>query len=157
MMSATPWTVHPVSYLHPDAQQLVSDLDAEERERYGANDAGPSPVEPHEFAYPSGTFLLMQNTEGVIGCGGIRTHGADAEIKRIYIRPERRRHGFARQLMVALEEYARGRSFSRIILETGTAQPEAMALYERLGYLPIPPYGHYREYPESRCYAKWLI
>ncbi|WP_169333348.1 GNAT family N-acetyltransferase [Demetria terragena] len=156
-MSSPPWTVRPVSYLDPVVQQLVSELNAEERQRYGANDAGPSPVTSDEFAYPSGTFLLLQDAQGVIGCGGIRTHGADAEIKRIYIRQQRRRHGFARHLMVALEEYARGRSFSRIILETGTAQPEAMALYDTLGYIPIQPYGHYRDYPESRCYAKWLI
>lgn len=156
MMSTPPWTVRPVHYLHPVAQQLVAELDAEMKQRYGDGDV-PSTTDPSEFMTPSGTFLLMQDYDGPIGCAGIRTHGADAELKRMYVRPGRRRLGFARHLMVALEEYARGRWFSRIILETGTAQPEAMALYERLGYLPIPAYGDYRDYPESRCYAKWLV
>lgn len=156
-MSSSRWTVSPVPYLDPVAQQLVSELDSELKNRYGGDDHGPTPAHPSEFSTPSGTFLIMQDDGGPIGCAGIRTHGADAELKRMYVRPERRRHGFARQLMVALEEYARGRYFSRIILETGTAQPEAMALYERVGYVPIPPFGDYRDYPESRCYAKWLV
>lgn len=155
-MSSPPWTVLPVSYLHPVAQQLVAELDVELQERYGGDDHGPSAAHPSEFATPSGTFLLMQDQLGPIACAGIRTHGADAELKRMYVRPNRRRNGFARHLMVALEDYARGRFFSRIILETGSAQPESMALYERLGYVPIPAFGDYRQYPESRCYAKWL-
>lgn len=155
-MSSPPWTVLPVSYLDPTAQELVAELDAELQQRYGGDDHGPAPAHPQEFTTPSGTFLVMRDAAGPIGCAGIRTHGADAELKRMYIRPARRRHGFARHLMVALEEYALGRYFSRIILETGTAQPESMALYERLGYVPIPPFGDYRDYPESRCYAKWL-
>ena len=30
-------------------------------------------------------------------------------------------------------------------LETGPAQPEALALYERVGYLRIPTFGRYRD------------
>ena len=41
-----------------------------------------------------------------------------------------------------------------MILETGTAQPEAMALYESAGYTPIASFGHYRESPENRCYGR---
>jgi hypothetical protein len=40
-----------------------------------------------------------------------------------------------------------------MILETGTAQPEAMALYESAGYARIESFGHYRHSPENRCYA----
>ena len=40
-----------------------------------------------------------------------------------------------------------------IILETGTAQPEAMGLYESSGYARIESFGYYRGKPENRCYG----
>lgn len=43
-----------------------------------------------------------------------------------------------------------------MILESGTKQPEALALYETTGWEPIAPYGDYRDEPGSRCYAKDL-
>ena len=41
-------------------------------------------------------------------------------------------------------------------LETGTAQPEAMALYESSGYARIESFGHYRDAPQNRCYGRDL-
>ena len=41
-------------------------------------------------------------------------------------------------------------------METGLAQPEAMDLYETSGYERIPGFGHYRNEPQNRCYAKTL-
>ena len=46
--------------------------------------------------------------------------------------------------------------FTRILMESGLAQPEAMALYESSGYERIPGFGHYRNEPQNRCYAKVL-
>ena len=43
-----------------------------------------------------------------------------------------------------------------MVLETGTAQPEAIALYVSSGYEPAAKFGHYRFEPQSRCYAKGL-
>ena len=42
------------------------------------------------------------------------------------------------------------------MLESGTAQPEAMALYPSAGYEPVPAFGHYRDSPNSRFFAKTL-
>jgi ribosomal protein S18 acetylase RimI-like enzyme len=44
-----------------------------------------------------------------------------------------------------------------MILETGTAQPEAISLYESAGYTLIPGFGHYRRSPLNRCYARRLV
>ena len=41
-------------------------------------------------------------------------------------------------------------------MESGLAQPEAMGLYESSGYEGIPGFGHYRNNPQNRCYAKDL-
>lgn len=143
-----------MSYDHPVAQELIAELDEDMVRRYGGRDAAP--VSSHDFSGPSGTFLVLQDARGPIGCAGVRTNGADAEIKRMFVRPERRREGHARRLLVAIEEYVRTRGLSRVILETGTPQSEAVALYERAGFLRIPPFGHHRQDPRTRCYAKWL-
>ncbi|UIJ36262.1 GNAT family N-acetyltransferase [Allobranchiibius sp. GilTou73] len=74
----------------------------------------------------------------------------------MYVRASRRREGHAARLLGVLEERSRALGFTRLILETGTAQPEAMALYERLGYDAIPGFGYYKDEPLSRCYAKRL-
>ena len=85
-----------------------------------------------------------------------RTTAGVGEIKRMYTRPEARRRGIARTLLAALEVRAVGLGYRRLVLETGTKQPEAMTLYEALGYAPIAPYGQYKDFPDSRCFAKAL-
>jgi hypothetical protein len=58
--------------------------------------------------------------------------------------------------MAALEQIATHEGWHRLRLETGTRQPEALALYERTGWTKVPAYGEYKSSPESRCYAKDL-
>jgi GNAT superfamily N-acetyltransferase len=57
-------------------------------------------------------------------------------------------------MLARLEEIAAALGASRIILETGRPQPEAIGLYESSGYQPIPGYGYYRSAPLSVCYGK---
>jgi hypothetical protein len=42
------------------------------------------------------------------------------------------------------------------VLQTGTLQLVAIALYERLGYVPIPVYGAYTAIPFALCFEKKL-
>ena len=46
--------------------------------------------------------------------------------------------------------------FSKVRLETGISQPEAIGLYERYGYYKIPPFGDYWDDPLSFFYEKTL-
>ena len=43
-----------------------------------------------------------------------------------------------------------------MILETGSAQREAMALDESSGYARIESFGHFRNSPMNRCYPQRL-
>ena len=74
----------------------------------------------------------------------------------MYIRSTFRGRGWARELLALVEDEARALGMTRLILETGLAQPEAMSLYESSGYALIPGFGHYRDEPDNRCYAKVL-
>ncbi len=71
-----------------------------------------------------------------------RTHG-HAEIKRVFVAPGHRRRGLAALVLAEVEAIAREEGYRDIVLETGERQPEAIALYAREGWLPIPPFGHY--------------
>lgn len=80
----------------------------------------------------------------------------DAELKRMYVVPGVRGRGLARRVLARLEEDARAAGRRRMVLETGTRQPEAIALYLSSGYEPCGKFGLYRCHENSRCFAKPL-
>ena len=126
-------------------------------ERYGVPDADPDDLQADHLAPPHGVFLVAWVDGDAVGCGGIRQYDeATGEIKRMYTKPEARRRGISRVVLEALEARARAVGYTRLVLETGIRQPEAIALYESSGYASIEPYGFYKNAPGSRCYAKPL-
>jgi GNAT superfamily N-acetyltransferase len=74
----------------------------------------------------------------------------------MYTAPEARRRGVSRAVLERLELIAAELGYRRLRLETGTAQPEAVALYESHGWERITPYGRYKDSPSSVCFAKDL-
>ncbi|MDR1427840.1 MAG: GNAT family N-acetyltransferase [Bifidobacteriaceae bacterium] len=78
------------------------------------------------------------------------------EIKRLYVTPAARRRGVSRMLMGEVESRAARRGLAALVLESGTAQPEAVGLYESLGYHLIANYGDYAQAPRSLSYARYL-
>ncbi len=70
--------------------------------------------------------------------------------------PEARGLGLARRILAALEDDARAAGRTRMVLETGAKQPEAVALYLSSGYEPCAKFGYYRFHELSLCYAKPL-
>src|SRR5690606_11531971 len=80
----------------------------------------------------------------------------DAEIKRMYVRPPFQRRGLARTMLTHLEQMAAADGIARFVLETGTEQPEAIALYRSSGYVDVDRFGFYAEYDDSVHLAKVL-
>jgi GNAT superfamily N-acetyltransferase len=142
-------------YDHPDVALLVEEVQGEYIARYGGRDA--TPVDPGQFAAPLGLFLVAYLAGEPVACVGLRRHGDDAmEIKRMYVRAPHRRRGLGRLLLAVLEDETRRAGRARVVLETGTEQPEALALYASSGYQPIEPFGYHRDSPLNRCFAKVL-
>lgn len=147
---------------HPDAQKLISEVQQEYVVRYGEEDG--TPTDPAEFAAPLGRFFVGYLDGTPVACGGWRAHDGpapefrpgDAEIKRMYVSATARGNGHSRQLLAVLERSAAAAGRQRIVLETGTRQPEAIGLYRSAGYAEIPKFGHYRHTPESVCFGKDL-
>jgi GNAT superfamily N-acetyltransferase len=144
-----------VAYDDPAVQVLVGELQTEYVERYGGPDQ--TPIDAAAFTPPEGAFLVGWLEGQVVACGAYRKHRDDvAEIKRMYVRQPWRRRGIARELLAELEARTAAAGYARAVLETGLAQPEALALYASAGWTPIPGYGIYRDSPANRCFAKDL-
>ena len=60
-------------------------------------------------------------------------------------------------LIPRLEATATAAGAEVMVLESGTEQPEALALYASAGYEPIPGFGFYRRSPRNRCMARRLV
>ncbi|CAL9463177.1 GNAT family N-acetyltransferase [Streptomyces werraensis] len=156
--------IRPVPYDHPDAVKLDAAVQAEYDIRYG--DGGDAtPMDPADFRPPNGIYLIAYDALGVpVASGGWRVQDAneegnrdgDAELKRMYVVEDMRGRGLARRILAALEEDARAAGRVRMVLETGTKQPEAIALYTSSGYEPCEKFGYYRFHEDSLCYAKKL-
>jgi GNAT superfamily N-acetyltransferase len=142
-------------YDGPVAEGLINAVQQEYVSRYGGPDE--SPVDPSEFAPPDGRFLVGYLDGVPVATGGLRraTDG-DIEIKRMYVVPEARGRGLSRLVLTRLEELAREMGATRLILETGSKQPEAIALYQSSGYEQIEGFGHYKCEPLSFSFGKTL-
>jgi GNAT superfamily N-acetyltransferase len=138
-----------------DGVRLRAAQRAELDARYGNDDHEPG-VAP--TAADVTVFVVARDRSGrAVGCGGLRfLEPGTAEVKRMYVRPADRGGGAATGILRDLEDRARGAGVTRLVLETGTRQPEAIRFYEREGYLRVPGFGPYAGAPESVCYAREL-
>ncbi|NML70737.1 GNAT family N-acetyltransferase [Chryseobacterium sp. RP-3-3] len=135
-----------------DFQNLVKLLDADLAVRDG---------EDHEFYHQFNSIDMLKNCvvaysdDLAVGCGAFKPFSEDTvEIKRMYTGPEKRGKGFASKILNELEIWAKEEGYSRCVLETGIKQPEAIALYEKWGYIRIPNYGQYIGIENSVCFGK---
>lgn len=153
-----------VPYDHPDARKLNDAVQLEYKARYG--DQGDiTPLAPTMFEPPRGLYLMTYDEANrPVATGAWRTQDrndegyadGDAEIKRMYVVPEARGRGLARRILAVLEDDARATGRTRMVLETGLMQPEAIGLYVSSGYELTEKFGLFRFEPGSRCYAKPL-
>jgi putative acetyltransferase len=132
----------------PEARSLIAELDEYSERLYPPESNHLVPAE--ELRRPNVAFLLAWLGAETVGCGALVDHaGQYGELKRVYVRPPWRRGGVARAILGELFGQARSRGLRILRLETGNAQPEALALYERAGFRHRGPFGHYREDPLS--------
>jgi GNAT superfamily N-acetyltransferase len=150
----TAFTIAREPFDAPDAAALRQAQRDELDARYGRDDHEPG-AKPTADSVP--VFLVARSTDGVaIGCGGLRLLPEGAEIKRMYVVPAARGTGLSTAILRALEEEARALGVTRLLLETGEGQPDAMRFYEREGYTRIPNFGAYEHSAISLCYARPL-
>lgn len=92
-----------------------------------------------------------------VSCGAIKQFEPGVmEVKRMFTISSKRGKGYAGFVLNELEKWAAELSAIKCILETGTRQPYAIALYKKSGYRLIPNYGQYKDVENSLCFGKEL-
>jgi putative acetyltransferase len=83
----------------------------------------------------NGGFWVAESAGTVVGMFGLEPDGPDAmELRRMYVAPEARRRGIARQMLAFAEDECRRRGLQSLTLSTSELQGEALALYRAAGY-----------------------
>jgi GNAT superfamily N-acetyltransferase len=150
-----PVLLRAVPYDDPVARDLVGRVQQEYVVRYGGPDEAV--VDPAEFRPPEGLFLVAEVDGVPAACGAWRVHAPGVvEVKRVYVEPGFRRRGLAQLLMAELERTAVTAGHRAVVLNTGSRQPEALALYGALGYAPVGGYGIYADAPGAVFLGKDL-
>lgn len=132
------------------ATGLLAELDADLLGRYPGEPVNG--IDSQQFRQGGGYFVLAHVGGALAGCGAFRPWApGTAELKRMYVRAAYRGRGVGRAIVAALEDEARRRGFGECILETAVRMPEAIALYRRCGYEPMPRYGPFVDSERSVC------
>ncbi|WP_312794354.1 GNAT family N-acetyltransferase [Tianweitania sp.] len=145
--------------LQGDVRALVAELNAT-----------MIPLTPPEFQFqmtveqmadPAVTLVVARNEAGeAVGMGAIKDCGdGSAEVKRMFTRPAVRGERVGKAVLAKLEELAREKNLTSLVLETGEAEgfEPAYRIYERSGFTRC---GRILDYPDAghnRFYEKKLV
>lgn len=137
-----------------DFISLIRMLDADLAARDGAD---------HSFYSQFNTITTIRHAVVAyletqpVGCGAIKPFDPHTmEVKRMFVKSEFRHQRIAQLILLQLEAWAQELNCVRCVLETGKRQPEAIQLYTKAGYKPIPNYGQYVGIDNSVCFEKML-
>ena len=92
-----------------------------------------------EFSAPTRHFVVaVDEAQSIIGYAGVFAPGhAEADILTVGVVPQHRGKGVAKALMALITEWAKGQGSIAMMLEVKIDNPEAIGLYESLGYAKL--------------------
>lgn len=138
-----------------DFSMLVSQLDNDLRRRYGSTQ---DEYDQYNHLLNLDTVIVAYENVEAVGCGCFREFDSDAaEVKRMFVAAEHRGKRIGDAILKELEQWAVEKGFHSMVLETGTAQPEAIQLYKKQGYQIIPNYKQYINNELSICMRKIFL
>jgi putative acetyltransferase len=137
-----PIAIEPTDPRLAKARKLVEELDALLISLYPMESNHLVAID--RLAAADTRFFLAEVDGEAQGCGAIMIcAGAYAEVKRVYVSPKGRGLGLAKLILARLEQETRTHGLGLLRLETGRYQPEALGLFESLGFRVCGPFGDY--------------
>jgi GNAT superfamily N-acetyltransferase len=150
-------TIAPVDPLHLQALALLAEAGIEAREIYPELFAPDSPAPTNLPLGEREVYLLAWRDGVAVGCGALRRiDAATGEVRRMFVSRGVRREGVGRALLARLEADALAMGYRKLVLETGTKQKPAMALYRASGWRRIKAYGNFVGDATSVCFGKTI-
>lgn len=143
------------SDISPTFIDLCSQLDAELDATFGRTENRMEHA-LHNTVEAVEAVVLAYEGDEAIGCAALRPRDSRAEVKRVFVRQDRRGLGASVGLMLLLERIARDLGYSEIILETNATLAPALTLYLKLGYKVIDKYPPYENMQDALCMGKEL-
>lgn len=141
-----------------DAMGLLREAAIEARQLYPELFAPGAPWPVNPPTPHRGVYLVAYVDDQPVACGALRPLDAHAvEVRRMFVTHGARRRGMAQAMLAELEKRAVAFGYRVMRLETGKRQASAMALYEKLGFRRIPPFGAYANDPVSVCFEKRIV
>ncbi|HEY0776577.1 MAG TPA: GNAT family N-acetyltransferase [Gemmatirosa sp.] len=108
---------------------------------------------------PDVTFWSAWDGDALVGVGALRRLAADhGEVKSMHTAESARGRGVASAILRHIVAHAAAQGMTRLSLETGSWAyfAPARALYARHGFVGCPPFGDYREDPNSVFMSRTL-
>lgn len=136
-------TIRPEPPDQPDVLRMIEALDAQMTALY-------PPESNHlldiaALSDPAVTFLVVRDAGEAVGIGGLKRDPRGwGEVKRMYVRPDRRGRGIGKQVLGELEVVARAALLPLLRLETGIHNADALALYRGAGFVECEAFGDYK-------------
>lgn len=98
---------------------------------------------PGKYAPPRGRLFIATVDGKTAGCVALRPFDdGRCEMKRLYVRDAFRGLGVGRLLAQTVVDEAAAMGYGSMLLDTLLRMPEALALYEKMGFRKIGPYCH---------------
>jgi GNAT superfamily N-acetyltransferase len=98
----------------------------------------PDPELDHDLDDPGATYTALWvavDGDEVVGSVALRDLGDGAvQLKRMYLRPDRRGHGLGKQLLALALDWARANGMRFVRLDTSERMVAAQRLYEANGF-----------------------
>ncbi len=133
----------PVDPSSDGAREAMRRYFAELDERFeNGFDPGPlGPADEAQLRAPVGVFVVAISDGVPVAGAGVRSVEGYAEIKRMWVDPQWRGAGLGSRMLRRVENEAVALGHHVVRLDTRGVLTEALALYERSGYVPIERYN----------------
>lgn len=101
---------------------------------------------------------VAYNVYQAIGCVATKHYCTGVlEIKRLFVDPTARGNGIATKLINKLESQAYSDGYTKLIVETGKNNTDAIRLYTKMNYQVVDNYSPYNGLSNSVCMSKKLL
>jgi ribosomal-protein-alanine N-acetyltransferase len=144
---------------HPDGDVVIS------RMRRRDIRSGVLPIEQASYPRPwskgvfeseldqvrlgSRHYVVARSRAGIVGYAGLWFTAGEAHITNVAVRPDMRRSGVAKRLLLTLAEEVRHRECTAWTLEVRVSSVGAQELYRRFGFVPAGVRPRYYENVED--------